>query len=51
MLTMVRQRVSRDLKGRRGRTIDPSWANRRLLLRGHDTLSEKGRARLVKTLR
>ena len=51
MLTMVRQRVSRDLKGRRGRTIDPSWANRRLLLRGHDTLSAKGRARLVKTLR
>jgi len=51
MLTMVRQRVSRDLKGRRGRAIDPSWANRRLLLRGHDTLSAKGRARLVKTLR
>jgi len=51
MLTMVRQRVSRDLKGRRGRTIDPSWANRRLLLRGHGTLSEKGRVRLVKTLR
>jgi hypothetical protein len=51
MLTMVRQRVFRDLKGRRGRTIDPSWANRRLLLRGHNTLSAKGRARLVKTLR
>jgi len=26
MLTMVRQRVSRELKGRRGRTIDTSWA-------------------------
>lgn len=51
MLTMVRQRVSRDLKGRRGRTIDASWANRRLLLRAHDTLSDKGRARLVTTLR
>ena len=50
MFTMVRQRVCRDLKGRRGRTIDPSWANRRLLLRGHDTLSEGARARLVKTL-
>jgi transposase len=51
MLTRIRQRVSRDLKGRRGRTIGPSWANRRLLLRGHDTLSDKGRAQLVKTLR
>jgi transposase len=50
MLTMVRQRVSRDLKGRRGRALDASWANRRLLLRGHDTLSEKGRARLIKML-
>ena len=48
---LVLARVSRDLKGRRGRTIDPSWANRRLLPRGHDSLSEKGRARLVKTLR
>lgn len=51
MLTMVRQRVSRDLKGRRGRAIDPSWANRRLLLRGYDTLSEKARARLKRMLR
>ena len=51
MLTMVRQRVSRDLKGRRGRAIDSSWANRRLLLRGHDTLSTKARTRLIKTLR
>ena len=32
-VTAVRQRVSRELKGRRGRKIDASWANRRLLLR------------------
>ena len=46
MLTAVRQRVSRDLKGRRGGGGDASWANRRLLLRGADSLSERGWARL-----
>ena len=39
MVTAVRQRVTRDLLGRRGRTIDPTWANRRLLLRGRERLS------------
>ncbi|MFZ2178898.1 MAG: transposase [Rhodococcus sp. (in: high G+C Gram-positive bacteria)] len=29
--------------------VDPSWANRRLLLRGADTLSPRGRARLRAT--
>jgi transposase len=46
MLTRVRQRLIRDREHRRGRKIDPAWANRRLLLRGYDTLSERARARL-----
>ena len=45
-LTRVRQRLTRDQHGRRGRKLDASWANRRLLLRGADTLSERGWARL-----
>ena len=50
-LTAVRQRLSRDHKGRRGRLVDPSWANRKLLLRGADTLSERGWDRLEQVLR
>jgi transposase len=50
-LTAVRQRVARQVKGRRGRLVDPSWANRRLLLRGADTLSPAGWVRLERTLR
>jgi transposase len=46
MLTRVRQRLIRDREQRRGRKIDPAWANRRLLLRGYDTLTEKAKARL-----
>ncbi|WP_336853858.1 ISL3 family transposase [Sinomonas albida] len=45
-VTEARQRLSQELKGRRGRTIDPGWANRRLLLRAADTLSDRARARL-----
>jgi transposase len=33
-VTAVRQRVTRDVLDRRGRKTDPTWANRRLLLRG-----------------
>jgi len=33
-VTAVRQRMVREHKGRRGRLVDPTWANRRLLLRG-----------------
>src|SRR5699024_440046 len=33
-LTRVRQRLTRDHHGRRGRKVDASWANRKLLLRG-----------------
>jgi transposase len=41
MVTAVRQRVFREQKGRRGRTEDPAWVNRRLLLRAGDTLSPR----------
>jgi transposase len=46
MVTRVRQRLIRDREDRRGRKIDPAWANRRLLLRGYNTLSAQARARL-----
>jgi transposase len=45
-LTRVRQRLAQQVKGRRGRLVDPAWANRRLLLRGADTLTPKAWARL-----
>jgi transposase len=45
-VTAVRQRVTRDLLGRRGRKRDPAWANRRLLLRGRERLSQAGLARM-----
>jgi transposase len=47
MVTRVRQRLIREREERRGRKIDPAWANRRLLLRGYDTLSLWARARLA----
>ena len=47
MLTRVRQRLVRERELRRGRKIDPAWAHRTLLLRGYDTLSERGQDRLV----
>ncbi len=48
-LTAVRQRLSQHNNGRRGRSADPSWANRRRLLRGADTLSPGGWTRLKAT--
>jgi transposase len=45
-VTAVRQRVTRDLLGRRGRQTDPAWANRRLLLRGRERLSPQALARM-----
>jgi transposase len=51
MVTTVRQRLSQQTKGRRGRLIDPAWAKRRLLLRGGDRLTPNARARLKATLR
>ena len=41
MVTEVRQRVTRDLLGRRGTVRDPIWVNRRLLLTGAEHLSPK----------
>jgi len=49
-LTGVRRRVSWDRHERRGRKVDPAWAHRLLLLRGYDTLSEYGKARLEQIL-
>jgi transposase len=45
-VTAVRQRVTRDLLGRRGRKLDRAWANRRLLLRGRERLSQAALARM-----
>ena len=39
-VTQVRQRVTREQRGRRGRKRDPEWANRRRLLRARERLSE-----------
>lgn len=47
-VTPVRRRVTRDLLGRRGRKIDPAWANRRLLLGGRERLSQAALARMWK---
>jgi transposase len=46
MVTRVRQRLIREREQRRGRQVDPAWANRRLLLRSYDTLSPRAKARL-----
>jgi transposase len=45
-VTAVRQRVTREQLGRRGRGSDPAWANRRLLLRAREHLSERAMARM-----
>jgi transposase len=47
MVTRVRQRLVGEREQRRGRKIDPAWAHRTLLLRGYDTLSERGQDRLA----
>jgi transposase len=40
-VTKVRQRITWDLRARRGHKIDPEWANRRRLLRARERLSDK----------
>lgn len=50
MLTEVRQRLTRDLLGRRGTVANPVWVNRRLLLTGADHLSGKQWRRLTAML-
>lgn len=47
MITEVRQRLTQETKGRRGRAADPVWANRRLLLKGEGKLSDRARNRLA----
>lgn len=46
MVTEVRQRVTRDTRGRRGRKKDPEWANRRKLLLARQRLSDAKFARM-----
>jgi len=46
MLTQVRQRVTQQVHGHRGRKSNDSWAYRRLLLRGARHLSDKQWRRL-----
>ena len=41
MVTEVRQRVTRDQLGRRGRNGDPAWVNHKLLLSGAENPSTK----------
>lgn len=50
MVTTVRQRVSCDRHDRRSRASDLTWANRLLLTRGYDSLSERGRVKLKTVL-
>jgi len=50
MVTQVRRRVSWDRHDRRGRANDLTWANRLLLMRGYDTLSQRGQAKLKTVL-
>jgi transposase len=45
-VTRVRQRVTRQVYGRRGTTRDPAWANRRRLLRGRERLSDQAYDRM-----
>jgi transposase len=40
-VTRVRQRVTRQVTGRRGTSKDPAWANRRRLLRGRERLTSQ----------
>ena len=45
-LTDVRRRVTWALRGRRGRKLDPEWANRRRLLTAHGRLSQRSFTRM-----
>lgn len=40
MLTLVRRRLTGQLRGRRGRASDPEWKARRKLLRGREDLTD-----------
>jgi transposase len=45
-VTKVRRRVTWELRDRRGRKIDPQWANRRRLLRARERLSARSFAKM-----
>jgi transposase len=45
-LTKVRRRVTWDMRERRGRRLDPEWANRRRLLTARERLSQKSFAKM-----
>ena len=45
-VTRVRQRVTRQVLGRRGTTRDPAWANRRRLLRARERLTSEQYTRM-----
>jgi len=45
-VTAVRQRITRQSLGRRGRSSDPAWASRRRLLRGRERLFEQAFTRM-----
>ena len=49
-VTKVRRRVIWEQKGRRGRKIDPAWANRRRLLTAKERLSHKAFATMWNSL-
>ena len=46
-VTAVRRRCAWEYRDRRGRAVDPAWAHRLLLLRGADSLSVRGWAKLT----
>ncbi|WP_461666717.1 transposase, partial [Gordonia sputi] len=50
MVTAVRRRVTFDTHGRRGRTQDPEWANRRRLLCARERLSDRSFAKMWNAL-
>ena len=50
MLTEVRQRATREARGRRGRKRDPEWAGRRRLLTAHERLTPEAFAKLWNSL-
>lgn len=51
MVTAVRRRVTWQQRGRRGRAVDPEWANRRRLLTARERLSDKNYQKMWNALR
>jgi transposase len=51
MVDQVRRRVQNETMGRRGHKEDPLYRVRKLLIRGDERLTERGRAKLMEALR